>query len=175
MKKALSYAPTVSIQHTRLVAMGQNCQTMPLDYASFQIQLGLFEEAFETLEKGRALLWSEMRGLRAPVAQLIEDSPLAKRFADVNQELEVLTMSITPSGRLDNQDGVVQDRDGMDPFGRLVVKRKELEEEQEALISQIQGRPGLGGPPSQRCHHSPLFALPPPVDPSIFQPQHMAL
>ena len=42
-------------------------------------------------------------------------------------------------------DGVAQDRDGMVPFGRLVVERKKLEEEREELISQIQGRPGLEG------------------------------
>jgi hypothetical protein len=70
MQKSFSFAPTVSIQHTRLVAMGENCQTMPLDYASYQIHLGRFEEAVETLEQGRALLWSEMRGLRTPVANL---------------------------------------------------------------------------------------------------------
>jgi hypothetical protein len=81
MQKSLSFAPTVSVQHTRLVAMGEDCQTMPLDYASYQINLGQFEEAVETLEQGRALLWSEMRGLRTPVAQLVEDSPLAKRLA----------------------------------------------------------------------------------------------
>ncbi|KAH8992708.1 hypothetical protein EDB92DRAFT_542858 [Lactarius akahatsu] len=89
VEKSLSFAPTVSVQHTRLVAMGKNCQTMPLDYASFQIKLGRFEEAVEILEQGRALLWSEMRGLRTPMIQLIEDDPpLAKRFAEINQELE---------------------------------------------------------------------------------------
>ena len=100
MQKFLSFAPTVSTQHTRLVDLGWGCQTMPLDYASFQIELGQFEEAVETLEQGRALLWSEMRGLRAPVTKLMEeDPPLANRFADINQELEALTISITPSGR----------------------------------------------------------------------------
>ena len=137
MKMSLSYAPTVSTQHTRLIAMGEDCQTMPLDYASFQINLGRFEEAFETLEQGRALIWSEIRDLRFPSAELVEDSPLAERFADINRELEALTISITPSGRLEMEDGDA--RDGMDPFGRLVVKRKKLEEEREALISQIQG------------------------------------
>ena len=72
MQKSLSFALTVSVQHARLVVMGKDCQTIPLEYASFQIHLGQFEEAIETLEKGRALLWSEMRGLRTPVAQLIE-------------------------------------------------------------------------------------------------------
>ena len=144
MQSSLSFAPTVSVQHACLVAMGENCQTMPLDYASYQINLGQFEEAVETLEQGRALLWSEMRGLRIPVAQLIkEDSPLAQRFAQINQELEALTIAVTPSGTPGMEDGV---RDGTDPFGRLVLKRQKLVVERDALILQIQsdGRPGLG-------------------------------
>ena len=145
MQKSISFAPTVSIQHARHVAMGEDCQTMPLDYASYQIRLGQFEEAVETLEQGRALLWSEMRGLRTTVCQLIEeDSPLAKRFSEINQELEILTISVTPSGRPEVEDGV-HGKDGTDPFGRLVVKRKKLVEERDALISQIQSRPGSEG------------------------------
>ncbi|KAH9055415.1 CHAT domain-containing protein [Lactarius vividus] len=146
VQKTLSFAPTVFIQHTRLVAMGERFQTMPLEYASFQIKLGRFEEAVETLEQGRALLWSEMRGLRTPMVQLIEeDLPLAKRFADINQELEALTTSVTPSGRPEMGDEVGEGSDGMDPFGRLVVKQRKLVEERDALISQIRGRPGLEG------------------------------
>jgi tetratricopeptide (TPR) repeat protein len=146
MQKSLSFAPTVSVQHARLVTMGESCQTMPLDYASYQIRLGRFEEAVETLEQGRGLLWSEMRGLRTPVAQLIEeDSPLATRFAEINQELEALTISITPSGKPEMEDSFAQGGDGMDPFGRLVVKRRKLVEERDVLISQIQGQPGLQG------------------------------
>ena len=143
MQKILSFAPTVSVQHTRLVAMGQYCQTMPLDYASYQISLGQFEEAVETLEQGRALLWSQMRGLRKPVALLVEYSPLAKRLAEIHQELEAITMSITPSGRPEIEDGVGQD--GSDPFGRLVIKQQRLAAERDALISQIQSQPGLDG------------------------------
>ena len=145
MHKSFSFAPTVSVQHTRLVAMGEYCQKMPLDYASYQIHLGQFEEAVETLEQGRALLWSEMRGLRTPVIQVIEDSDLAKRFAEINQELETLTIAVTPSGRPETEDGVQREKDGTDPFGRLLTKRKKLVEERDALISQIQSRPGLEG------------------------------
>jgi CHAT domain-containing protein/tetratricopeptide (TPR) repeat protein len=146
MERSLSFAPTVSTQHTRLVAMGTNCQTMPLDYASYQIHLGLFEVAVETLEQGRAVLWSEMRGLRTPVFQLIgEDSLLVKKFDKINQELEALTVSVTPSGRPEVEDGIYQSKDGVDPFGRLLIKRKKLVEEQDALISQIRSRPGLEG------------------------------
>jgi hypothetical protein len=140
MQKSLSFAPTVSVQHTRLVAMGEECQTMPLDYASYQINLGQFEESVETLEQGRALLWSQMRGLRTPVAAQL-DSPLAKRLEEINQELEVMTKSVTPSGRPEIEDDVAQD--GSDPFGRLVIKWKKLVEERDALISQIQSQSGL--------------------------------
>ncbi|KAH9047523.1 CHAT domain-containing protein [Lactarius deliciosus] len=146
VQESLSFAPTVSIQHTRLVKMGKDCQIMPLDYASFQIESGRFEEAVEILEQGRALLWSEMRGLRTPMAQLIEeDPPLAKTFAEISQELEALIISVTPSGRPEMEDSVAQGGDGTDPFGRLVVKREKLMEEREALISEIRGRPGFEG------------------------------
>ena len=146
IQKSLSFTPTVSIQHARLVAMGKDCQTMPLDYASYQIHLGRIEEAVETLEQGRALIWSEMRGFRTPVTKLNEeDSPLAKRFSEINRELEALTISVAPSGRPEMEDDVGQGGDGMDPFGRLVMRRQKLVEERGALISQIQGRPGSQG------------------------------
>ena len=74
-----------------------------------------------------------------------EDSPLAKRFAEINQELETLTIAVTPSGRPETEDGVQREKDGTDPFGRLILKRKKLVEERDALISQIQSRPGLEG------------------------------
>ena len=145
MQKAFSFAPTVSTQHSGLVTMGETGQAMPLDYASFQIHLGRFEEAVETLEQGRALLWSEMRGFRTPVFQVIEEDSLAKRFVEINQELETLTIAVTPSGSPEVEDSVHQSKDGTDPFGRLVIKRKKLIEERDALISQIQNRPGLEG------------------------------
>ncbi|KAH9005397.1 CHAT domain-containing protein [Lactarius hatsudake] len=143
--KFLSFAPTVSIQHTRLVAIDEYCRAMPLDYASCQIDLGRFEEAVEALEQGRALIWSEMRGLRTPMAQFFkEHSPLAKRFAEINRELEAMTVSVTPSGRMEMEDGVPQDRDWTDPFGRLVVKRRKLMEERICKHGPCQSCQGLG-------------------------------
>ena len=146
MQKSLSFAPTVSVQHANYVALDWTCQTMPLDYASLHIVSGKFEEAVETLEQGRAILWSEMRGLRASANQIIDDdSPLAKRFTEINRELEALTVSVTPSGRPEMEDGDAQRRDGTDPFGRLLIKRRKLMEERDALVSQIQGLPGFEG------------------------------
>ncbi|KAH9047137.1 CHAT domain-containing protein [Lactarius hengduanensis] len=113
IQRSFSFAPTVSIQHARLVEMGEHCQTMPFDYASYQIDL--------------------------------EDSPLAKRFAEINQELEAMTVSVTPSGRPQMEDGIAQGGDWTDPFGRLLVKQRKLLDERDELVSQIQGQPGLEG------------------------------
>jgi hypothetical protein len=68
MQTSLSFAPTASIQHGRLVAMDQKCWTRPLDCTSFQVDLGRFRETFKTLEQEQlALLWYEMRCLRFPL------------------------------------------------------------------------------------------------------------
>ncbi|KAH9047457.1 CHAT domain-containing protein [Lactarius deliciosus] len=141
MQRSLSFAPTVSTQHTILTDMGN--RSTPLDYASYQIELGRFEEAVETLEQGRALLWSEMRGLRTRFVE--EDSPLAKRFSEINRELEANTLSVTPSARPETEDDVAQGRDWTDAFGRLAVKQRKLVKEREALVSEIQGQPGWEG------------------------------
>ena len=84
-----------------------------------------------------------MFSLRTPVTQLVEDSPLAKRLTEINEELEVTIKLVTPSGTPEMEDGIAED--GSDPFGRLVIKWKKLVEERDMLISQIQSQPGLEG------------------------------
>ncbi|KAI0255310.1 CHAT domain-containing protein [Lactifluus subvellereus] len=146
MQDSLTFAPTLEVQHFRLVAMRESYEKLPLDYASFQIGTGRLEQAIETLEQGRALLWSEMRGLRTSVEQLrAADSHLAEQFAAVNRGLETLTMSSTPSGSVETDDGEVDGRKRMDPFSRLVVQQRQLLEKREKLISQIQALPDFEG------------------------------
>ncbi|KAI0289899.1 CHAT domain-containing protein [Multifurca ochricompacta] len=138
-------APTLQMQHSLLVAMRGVGDKMPLDYASYQVDMGQFSQAIETLERGRALLWSEMRGLRNSMDQLSGvNSPLAEKLAAINRNLESLAMSVTPSGIIEIGDGGSQLGDGMDPFGHLVVKQQELLEERDVLVSQIQELPGFG-------------------------------
>ncbi|KAI0294722.1 CHAT domain-containing protein [Multifurca ochricompacta] len=137
-------APTLQVQYSRLVAMRGVSDKMPLDYASYQIDMGQLTQAIETLEQGRALLWSEMRGLRNSMDQLSRfNSPLATKLAAINQDLESLTMSVTPSGTIEISNGGSQIGDGMDPFGRLVVKQQKLLEDRDMLVSQIQELPGF--------------------------------
>jgi len=50
MQAALTFAPTLHIQHTQLVARDDEYQVLPLDYASYQIHAGQFKQAVETLE-----------------------------------------------------------------------------------------------------------------------------
>ncbi|KAI9452977.1 CHAT domain-containing protein [Lactarius psammicola] len=143
VQDTLLFAPTLQLQHTTL-ATSHHTHSMPLDYASYQVDLYQLEEAVETLERGRALLWSEMRHLRTSVDQLLEADPqLGHRFAAVNQDLEELTKSIPPSHEFSMDDGGADDLRAVDPFGRLLLKQRGLLKERGNLISQIQALPGF--------------------------------
>ncbi|KAI9507225.1 CHAT domain-containing protein [Russula earlei] len=141
MQESLTFAPTLETQHFRLVAMRDHYEKLPLDYASYLIEKGQLERAIETLERGRGLLWSEMRAFRTAVDQLgAVDSSLAERFAAVNRDLEALTKSGPPDVWSD--DGRPEGDDAMDPFGHLITNQRRLLEERDGLISQIQDIPG---------------------------------
>jgi CHAT domain-containing protein len=138
MQDSLSYAPTLEVQHFRLLSMHDFYEELPLDYASHLVDTGQFNKAIKTLERGRSLLWSEMRGFRTSADQLgAVDSALTEKFVAINRDLEKLTMSIGIDGS--EVDGL----EGMDPFGRLVVKQRKLLEERDKLISQIRALPDL--------------------------------
>jgi CHAT domain-containing protein len=141
MQDALFFAPTLQLQHVTLDANNYYHKTS-LDYASYQINLGQLEEAIETLERGRALLWSEMRHLRASIDKLQQVQPeLGHRFADINRELEELTKSIPPSHKLSMDDVVADDLRAGDQFGRLLRRQRGLVKERDRLSSQIRTLP----------------------------------
>jgi len=56
MRDSLTFAPTVGIQHFRLVAMRDAYGMLPLDCASYQVHTGQLQSAVEILERGRALI-----------------------------------------------------------------------------------------------------------------------
>jgi len=141
IQASVVYAPTLDRQHSRFVAKNEVFKTIPLDYASHQIQTNQIEQAVETLERGRALLWSEMRGLRTSIDQItLVDPHLADEFATINRELETLTFAFAP-----NDDAYVgsSDDEGMDSFGQLVVRQRKLLDDRAKLISRIQALPGF--------------------------------
>jgi CHAT domain-containing protein len=156
MQAFLTFGPTLDIQHSHLFVMSNILKTMPLDYASYQIQMNRLKQAIEVLERGRVLLWSQMRGLRTSVDEIrLADPHLADKFASVNRDLEMLTFALAPQSRFDGGDSSALK--GMDPFGHLVVRQRTLLDEREKLISQIQALPGYDTflkPPSFDTLHS---------------------
>ena len=105
---------------------------LPLDYASYQIEKVQVKEAIETLERGRTLLWSEMRGLRTSTDQLCAADPaIADKFSDINQRLESVTMSVAQS------DEEMGDRRHEHSIGYLVLSQRRLLEERNSLIPHI--------------------------------------
>jgi hypothetical protein len=143
MKDCLFYAPTLQLQHHTLAADDEN-HSVPLDYASYQVDLGELEKAIETLERGRALLWSEMRHLRISIDQHLKaDSDLGDKFSAASQDLEELTKSVPPSHELRVDDVVAHDVRAGDKFGRLLLRQRGLLKERDKLISQIRTLPGF--------------------------------
>ena len=143
MQDTVVFSPTLQLQHTTL-AKYATTQLLPLDYASYLVHRRQLEEAIEILERGRALLWSEMRYLRAPIDQLLEADPyLGHKFAVVTRDLEELTKSIPPSHKLSIDDAAPDGLMAVDAFGRLVLKQRDLLKERAKLTSQIQALPGF--------------------------------
>ena len=147
---SLALAPTLQMQLARLVGMGGACEKMALDYASYQIGTGCVEQAIETLERGRALLWSEIRGFRSSLDQPISSYLLlAEKLTSLNHKLEMLTVSDALGVYTDVDDSTGIGR--VDPFCRLVTKQRKVSKERDALVSHIRGLPGLNNfltPPS---------------------------
>jgi len=164
IQASLTFAPTLDGQHSRLVVMRDILQTIPLDYASYYIDTGHLEQAIETLERGRGLLWSEMRGLRPSIDQIrLADSNLADKFSAVNRELEKLTMALSLHNNVDRNNNL----EGMDPYGHSVMRKQKLEDDREKLITQIRALSGFDTflkPPSfdtlrSAASHGPVIII----------------
>ena len=142
MSDSLIFAPTLEIQHFRLIQLNMLYEELPLDYASYQIQQGQLKEAIETLEQGRGLLWSQMRGFRTPIDRLrFVDTHLAEEFASVNCELEVLTTSASPRVLMNAVEA--DDGEKMGSFDRVLAQHRKLLDERNRLIAQIRALPGF--------------------------------
>ena len=143
MQDTVLFSPTLQLQHATL-ATHDVTQCLPLDYASYWVDQHQLEEAIEVLERGRALLWSEMRHFRMSIDQLLcADPDLGHKFAAVNRDLEQLTKSVPPSHKVSVDDVAADGIRAVDPFGRLLLKQRGLSNERAKLISKIQALPGF--------------------------------
>jgi CHAT domain-containing protein/tetratricopeptide (TPR) repeat protein len=146
LQETLVFAPTLQTQHFRLANALRKQGVFPSEYASYQIEMGQIKQAIETLERGRALLWSEMRGLRTSIDQLrAADPTLADRLMAINRDLEMVTMSVAQleSENTDIVDGEAGNHEGMDAFGRLFLRQRSLSEERDSLITHVKSFPGF--------------------------------
>ena len=144
MQDIAPFSPTLQLQHATLTTFLVFSHETPLAYASYQVERGQLEEAIETLERGRALLWSEMRRLRTSIDQLLDADPeLGHKFAALNGDLDELTKSIPPSHKLNMDDVVVDDLRAGDRFGSLLLRQRGLLKARDKLISQIRALPGF--------------------------------
>ena len=144
IQDSVLFSPTLQLQHSTLATAPHFTQSLSLDYASYRIDRNQVEEAIEVLERGRALLWSEMRHLRTSVDKILSADPvLGHKFAAVNRDLERLTKSVLPSHKLNVDDGTASGLRAVDPFGHLVLEQRGLLNERAKLISQIQALPGF--------------------------------
>ena len=144
MRDITLVSPTLQLKHVTLAALPVHSRRMPLAYTSYHVEGGQLEKAIETLERGRALFWSEMRHLRTSIDQLLHaDRELGCRFADLNRDLEELTKSIAPSHNLNMDDFVADDLRAGDQFGSLLLRQRGLLKGRDKLISKIRALPGF--------------------------------
>ena len=135
-------SPTLQLQYATLVNHGIITQGFALDFASYRLDQLQLEKAIETLERGRAFLWTKMCHLRAPSDQLLDADPdLGHKFVAVNRDLEALIKSVPPSHKLSMDDAAADNLKAIDPFGHLLLKGRGLLQERDTLISHIQAFP----------------------------------
>jgi CHAT domain-containing protein len=144
MQETLVFSPTLQTQHFRLLESLRDFEGMPLDYASYQIEKMKLEEVVQTLERGRTLLWSEMRGFRPSTDQLFATEPsLAEIITYINRELEEVTMSAVKNKGMEFGNDETGGDKGMADFRRLVLRQRELLKERDSLVSQIRTLPSF--------------------------------
>ena len=144
MQDITLFSPTLHLQHDTLTNLPALSLQMPLAYVWYHVEQCQLEQAIETLERGRAFLWSEMRHLRAPIDQLLDVHPeLGHKFEELNRGLEELTKSIAPSHKLNMGDVIADDFRAGDQFGRLLLRQRGLLKERDRLVSEIRGLPGF--------------------------------
>jgi hypothetical protein len=126
MQMSFSQGPTVETQHMVIENLGQDIN-IPLQYASYQIGQGQIESAVKTVEYGRALLWSEMRGLRTSIDQLrIVDSAPADRFQTVSQAIEAIATTTSQHQAAEFRHGALGGRGELDAFSHMLRENHKL-------------------------------------------------
>ncbi|EJC97613.1 uncharacterized protein FOMMEDRAFT_40844, partial [Fomitiporia mediterranea MF3/22] len=147
LQHALTIDPTLSAQHDFLLRNSDH-RVLTLDAASYAVEKNQLQQAVEILEQGRGLLWSQLRGLRSPLDQLVEtNEELVDRFRNVSRRLEKLATShgaSMPSSTMNGSGLLELDSErGRKSFDEHLKLKKQFSNEQEGIIDEIRRVPGF--------------------------------
>ncbi|KAH9014272.1 CHAT domain-containing protein [Lactarius pseudohatsudake] len=107
---------------------------VPLEYSSYLLERGRLELAVETIEYGKALIWSEMFGLHSSMGRLRSVNPkLADRLVHFTEGLEAIETSGTQ---------LEEDADS-DAFTLAFEKLQELLKGRQEVFQEIRALPGF--------------------------------
>ncbi|KAH8105069.1 TPR-like protein [Phellopilus nigrolimitatus] len=142
LESSLVITPTVQLQH-KILSGKNGCPTLASDAASYAIEVGEVAQAVEMLEQGRALIWSQMRGLRTPIEQLREvNKGLADRFLTTSRELESLATSSEskPIALLAQESATGASQKLVD---EMYARKRRLASELETIVTEIRATSGF--------------------------------
>ncbi|KAH8105745.1 CHAT domain-containing protein [Phellopilus nigrolimitatus] len=142
LESSLVISPTVQMQHK--ILSGKNGYPMLASVAaSYAIEIGEVAQAVEMLEQGRALIWSQLRGLRTPMDRLAGvDKDLADRFLATSRELESLAISseLKPI-TLPTQDSATGASQKL--VDEMYSRKRRLASHLEAIVAEIRALSGF--------------------------------
>jgi CHAT domain-containing protein len=143
LQSSLAGAFTMQLQPVLIGRLGLKTQ-IPLEYASYRIQIGQFEMAVETIEQGKTLIWSELYGLWPFVGGLRRANPdLADKLATVSEELVAVNDSILGHRAGGSQLNEEEEYQHMDDFSPIFNKRRRLLRKRQDVIAAIKHLPGF--------------------------------
>ncbi|KAK7031350.1 CHAT domain-containing protein [Favolaschia claudopus] len=135
MEQSVAATPMANLQHEALMAAPEAWRTIAMDAAAIAIAAGHFSLAVELLERGRAILWTRLRGYRASLERLRDvNDPLATRFENVSKQLEILAFSRSIA------------RNTLEPelhFDGMITSKRVVQEERETLLNEIRQLEGF--------------------------------
>ncbi|KAH9956730.1 CHAT domain-containing protein [Russula dissimulans] len=149
IESSFAVGPTLEVQH-RLTGKWGFFPALPLECASYYIEMGKLEVAVEILERGRTLLWSQMRGLRTPIDQLCASghAMLAEQFVAISEQLEnIATSTQAPGIDTGARDSATLDdhpsHSSPDVFSQMMDNVRVLERKRGEIAGQIRLVPGF--------------------------------